>query len=55
MDALEVYAILKAAIDSLSGPAISEAVAEYLEDHPEWAALDLLGLYKDEDGYICQE
>lgn len=55
MNALEVYVILKAMIDNLSGPAISEALSDYLEDHPEWGALDLLGLYKDEQGYICQE
>ena len=50
----EVYCILKNKIDQLSGPAISEAVAAYLEDHPEAFALDLLGLYKDDQGYICQ-
>lgn len=55
MNGEEVYAILKKKIDELSGPAISEAVSDYLEAHPEWAALDLLGLYKDEQGYICQE
>ena len=51
----EVYAILKTMIDNLSAPAISAAVAEYLEEHPDFAALDLLGLYKDAQGYICQE
>lgn len=50
----EVYVILKAMIEALSGPEIYQAVADYLEDNPEWAALDLLGLYKDEQGYICQ-
>ncbi len=51
----EVYAILKKMIDNLSGPAISEALRDYLEDHPDFAALDILGLYKDDQGYICQE
>lgn len=50
----EVFALLKKRIDALSGPEIKQAVSEYLEKHPD-AALEVLGLYKDEQGYICQK
>ncbi len=46
-----LYALLKTDISDLSGPAISEAVAEYLVDNPT-ALSDSLGLVVD-DGKLC--
>lgn len=49
----EVYAMLMAKIKLLSAESIGEAVEDFLQDNPEYF-LDSLGLYKDNEGYICQ-
>lgn len=49
----EVYALLMSKIKLLSEETIGAAVAEFLQDNPHYFA-DELGLYKDDDGYICQ-
>ncbi len=49
--ALELYAILKNRIDSLSGEAVARALIEYLEEHPT-ALSEALGLAL-EDGELC--
>lgn len=49
----EVYALLKAKIDKISASSIGDAVTAFLTENPDYF-LDLLGLYKDGEGYICQ-
>lgn len=49
----EIYAMLKGKIDSLEAESIGAAVEAFLEDNPDYFK-DALGLYKDNDGYICQ-
>ena len=50
----EIYAMLMGKIQLLDAESIGAAVTDFLEDHPDYF-LDLLGLYKDSDGYICQQ
>ncbi len=50
----ELYAMLMGKIQLLDAESIGAAVTDFLEDNPEYF-LDLLGLYKDSDGYICQQ
>ena len=50
----EIYAMLMGKIQLLDTESIGAAVTDFLEDHPDYF-LDLLGLYKDSDGYICQQ
>ena len=45
------YALLKGAIDKLSGPGIKQAVSEYVELHPDLLG-DLLGL-EVKNGKLC--
>ncbi len=54
MRAEEFYALLLKKIEQLDAATIGAAVTAYLTEHPEYF-LDLLGLYKDADGYICQQ
>ena len=49
----ELYALFKKKLDLLEAESIGEAVTEYLQDNPSYFA-DALGLYKDDQGYICQ-
>ncbi len=49
----EVYAILLSKIKDLSADSIGVAVTDFLQSNPDYF-LDALGLYKDNDGYICQ-
>ena len=49
----EVYAMLMGKIKLLDAESIGAAVTDFLEDNPSYF-LDLLGLYKDNEGYICQ-
>lgn len=49
----EVYALLKSKIDALEADSIGAAVEVFLQDNPDYF-LDSLGLYKDNEGYICQ-
>ena len=49
----EVYAILLNKIKLLDAESIGTAVTAYLQSNPDYF-LDALGLYKDNDGYICQ-
>ena len=49
----EVYAMLMGKIKLLDAESIVAAVTDFLEDNPSYF-LDLLGLYKDNEGYICQ-
>lgn len=49
----EVYAMLKGKIDALEAESIGAAVEDFLEENPDYFK-DALGLYKDNDGYICQ-
>ena len=50
----EIYATLMGKIKLLEAESIGAAVTDFLEDNPDYF-LDLLGLYKDSDGYICQQ
>ena len=50
----EIYATLMGKIKLLEAESIGAAVTDFLEDNPDYF-LDLLGLYKDGDGYICQQ
>lgn len=49
----EIYAMLMGKIQLLDAESIGAAVTDFLEDNPSYF-LDLLGLYKDNEGYICQ-
>lgn len=49
----EVYAMLMGKIELLNAESIGAAVTDFLQDNPSYF-LDLLGLYKDSEGYICQ-
>ncbi len=49
----EVYAVLKGKVDRLSAESIGAAVTTFLTENPNYF-LDALGLYKDNEGYICQ-
>ena len=49
----EVYAMLMGKIKLLNAESIGAAVTDFLQDNPEYFT-DLLGLYKDSEGYICQ-
>jgi hypothetical protein len=49
----EIYAMLMSKIDNLEAESIGAAVTAFLQDNPEYFT-DLLGLYKDSEGYICQ-
>ena len=49
----EVYALLKGKIDALEAESIGAAVSDFLQENPDYF-LDALGLYKDNEGYICQ-
>lgn len=49
----EIYAMLMGKIDNLEVESIGAAVTDFLQDNPSYF-LDLLGLYKDSEGYICQ-
>lgn len=49
----EVYALLKSKFDSLEAETIGAAVTAYLQDNPDYFQ-DALGLYRDNEGYICQ-
>lgn len=49
----EVYALLLSKIKLLDAESIGSAVTDFLQDNPDYF-LDSLGLYKDNEGYICQ-
>lgn len=49
----EVYAMLMGKIQLLDAESIGAAVTDFLQDNPSYFQ-DLLGLYKDSEGYICQ-
>lgn len=49
----EIYAMLMGKILLLDAESIGAAVTDFLQDNPSYF-LDLLGLYKDSEGYICQ-
>ena len=49
----EVLAVLLGKIGVLEAESIGEAVTAFLQENPDYFA-ELLGLYKDNDGYICQ-
>ena len=49
----EVYAMLMGKIKLLDAESIGAAATDFLEDNPSYF-LNLLGLYKDSEGYICQ-
>ncbi len=49
----EVYALLLSKIKLLDAESIGAAVTDFLQDNPDYF-LDSLGLYKDNEGYICQ-
>ena len=49
----EVYVMLKGRIDALEAESIGAAVSAFLLENPDYFQ-DALGLYKDNDGYICQ-
>lgn len=49
----EVYALLKGKIDALEAESIGAAVSAFLQDNPDYFQ-DALGLYRDDQGYICQ-
>ncbi len=54
MSAEEFYALLKAQIDVISAQTIRAAAEAYFQEHPDFF-IEQLGLYKDSDGYICQQ
>ena len=49
----EVYAMLLSKIKLLDTASIGAAVTDFLQSNPDYF-LDALGLYKDNDGYICK-
>ena len=50
----ELYAMFMGKIQLLEAESIGAAVTDFLGDNPDYF-LDLLGLYKDDEGYICQQ
>ena len=49
----EVYAVLKKKLGLINVESIGAAVTDFLAENPDYFK-DALGLYKDDEGYICQ-